>query len=891
MSANRFALTWVREVDDNYRDEETVLKFFNANGQALSGEIVLTPEADTATIKSVDLEPLPNGDIALVYSTYGQAADVADGAYAWLQILNVSGGIKSAPVKLDADGTGLVSDIEVHALDNGNLFVSWYAREEGGTLLDVYGQFFTSDGAKIGAAFLINPEAHLHAHSMTVDQLNDTQLLVTWEAAGGLQSRIIDVSDEGPTTVDGIIWSAAAMFVRSFPSFFTDVLPDLGQAFLDQNRQMVVDAVVAHLTKLYEEDNIKYLLTLDASGAAGGLIGGSAGYSIDLADLLQISPEGQGGYDANPNGKVSTFYSLGGTFLHTDVVSGKVAISLNPVNFEPQSADHYPGKLDAFSLKFSTKDIFNQTEGVKDIVGKVPGLKGLTKLFSTDLGTKNFESISAEKLKVQTKAGYEGPNGVKFNVGVKATLDGDDLQSFWTGETPFAPQIEGYFGFSKKVPYVSAFLGKLTLNSQIHEIDRDALLADKSLGLFALTLNNPLDHFEPSGTDGLTGNSGSNVIEGTGKADLIEGLSASDILDGKGGADILWGGNGFDFLYGGAKRDWLAAGEDGGLSVGGTGGDAYLIFTTDSDADGANRTRILDNGSTSDIDRIVYTNLKGDFDYRPEDITYTFETFGAHLTIHFFAKGLLGETRINSVTLYNQAFDEDRVEFLEIAIQSRKKSDGKIIKLIDLEAEANKLGLFTSVTEDDRVSVEFLASQFSSGSDAVDFIVSDAATRQSLEKGQNYGIGGDEGDRLDGGAGRDVLVGGKGNDQLRGEGGEDALFGGTGQDTLNGGAGKDVLDAGGGKDTLIGGAGNDQLVGRGGADTFVFEATGGREVDTIYDFENGIDVIRMDPRIVFKDLEIIGHSTRTVILWGEKKVILRGVDVATIDTQDFEFIL
>ena len=61
------------------------------------------------------------------------------------------------------------------------------------------------------------------------------------------------------------------------------------------------------------------------------------------------------------------------------------------------------------------------------------------------------------------------------------------------------------------------------------------------------------------------------------------------------------------------------------------------------------------------------------------------------------------------------------------------------------------------------------------------------------------------------------------------------MFGGTGLDTL---AGE------GGADTLNGGAGADLLAGGSGADVFVFDLDNGD--DTISDFQNNVDTIRLD---------------------------------------------
>ena len=79
-----------------------------------------------------------------------------------------------------------------------------------------------------------------------------------------------------------------------------------------------------------------------------------------------------------------------------------------------------------------------------------------------------------------------------------------------------------------------------------------------------------------------------------------------------------------------------------------------------------------------------------------------------------------------------------------------------------------------------------------------------------------------------------ALAGGGGNDTLIGGTGRDALFGDQGRDVLVGGKGADFLDGGDGYDTLIGGQGKDR-----------FDFDGGlvNNVDTVVDFQDGIDKI------------------------------------------------
>ncbi|HYD65498.1 Calx-beta domain-containing protein, partial [Azospirillum sp.] len=174
-------------------------------------------------------------------------------------------------------------------------------------------------------------------------------------------------------------------------------------------------------------------------------------------------------------------------------------------------------------------------------------------------------------------------------------------------------------------------------------------------------------------------------------------------------------------------------------------------------------------------------------------------------------------------------------------------------------------------------------------------------------------------DYLSGGASADVLYGLDGNDTLDGGGGNNTLYGGAGNDMLFGNArGADLMSGGAGNDTLIAGDlayGVDSLYGGDGNDRFTFaqanaSPVGGGAMHQVYDFQHGVDKIRLVgfgggftpaimagtgytemygsvPTITYNpgvnDVSVFLH------LGSEQYLAMRIQGVTTVDPSDFEF--
>ncbi|WP_287296800.1 MULTISPECIES: DUF4347 domain-containing protein [unclassified Moorena] len=136
--------------------------------------------------------------------------------------------------------------------------------------------------------------------------------------------------------------------------------------------------------------------------------------------------------------------------------------------------------------------------------------------------------------------------------------------------------------------------------------------------------------------------------------------------------------------------------------------------------------------------------------------------------------------------------------------------------------------------------------------------------------------------------GQDIAKGLAGDDFIDGGGGDDKLFGEAGNDTLLGGQGQDKLFGGSGNDLLNGGQGDNILTGGTGKDIFVLSTAG---KNTIEDFEDGQDLLKLDGDLTFGSLSIFEQNGNTWITTENNQPLatLNGVSANMITVNDVIF--
>lgn len=383
----------------------------------------------------------------------------------------------------------------------------------------------------------------------------------------------------------------------------------------------------------------------------------------------------------------------------------------------------------------------------------------------------------------------------------------------------------------------------------------------------------PLVLFTPG--DSLTGTPGPDTLTGTAGNDTISGLDGDDRLFGNDGDDSILGGGGSDVIFGGDGDDMIDGGSHFDTIYGGAGNDTVW---------GGNG---VDTVVLGDGDDVFYDNAQtGGF-----GIDWV---AGGNGNDRLYGDGgndaLLGG--YGNDTLYGGVgddklwghFDDDVIHGGE-GNDTVWGGDG---------ADWASLGNGNDTYYESGQT----------GPQAADTVFGDGGDDRILTGSGNDEIhGGSGNDRIYAGNDDDLVFGDAGADEIHGGAGNDTVYGGTGRDVIylnqgddvfyddaeTGFAGSDRVYGHLGDDTFYSGGGNDTLWGGSGADTFVFYT--GNEVDTIADFEDGIDIIVFDVAgLDYGGLTLTQSGSTAVITYSGGTIQLSGFSLADLGQDDFVFL-
>ena len=345
----------------------------------------------------------------------------------------------------------------------------------------------------------------------------------------------------------------------------------------------------------------------------------------------------------------------------------------------------------------------------------------------------------------------------------------------------------------------------------------DGLLHDNISIAYGTIIENAIGG---GGDDMIRGNEVANTLEGRDGSDTIYGMAGDDLVKGGNGDDTLYGGAGDDKLYGGNGNDTLYGDEGNDTLFGEAGNDTLYGGAGDDTLFGGAGNDVLFGGDGNDL-------LRGNE--------------GADEL-----RGGAGDDTYYIDDLDDRAIENagEGIDQVRATVSVRLGANIENLKLdgnAAIDGQGNEL--------DNRMI----------GNDARNYLQGFAGN--DLLQGQ----GGD--DILNGGTGNDILDGGAGSDtasfklgattgamvDLSNAGAQDTGYGsdlfrsienleGTDfNDTLSGDSKANAISGLGGDDMIRGRGGNDTLTGGTGADRFFFESASANGVDTLRDFQSGVD--------------------------------------------------
>ncbi|WP_299084328.1 cadherin-like domain-containing protein, partial [uncultured Ruegeria sp.] len=954
LANGHFVVTW-QSSDQQQGDTSLAIKArtFDANGTGVVGEFRVNEFTDRKQ-EFPSVTALANGNFVVTWQSFDQQQEDTHQAAIKARILDADGNEITSEFVVNEFHHLTQSNPNVTALADGNFVVTWQSfdgQQGDASNFAIKARIFDANGSEVVTEFLVNEFTNTAQIDPSVTALANGGFVVTWTSSdreqgdtsfGAIKARIFDAN--GVEIVSEFLVNEFTTLSQSQPSVTALANGDFVVTWTSSDRQQGDTSNTAIKARVF-----------DANGVAKSPnpVTEDVVTLIDTATLLANDSDVDG--DALTVIEVSALSAHGATLtLNTD----------GTISYDPTGADDVQALAESQTLTdtftYTVKD-GDGSESTATISVVVHG-RNEAPIHGTDgddtlTGNAGDDTLygHAGNDTLNGGAGDDILNGGDGNDRLNGEDGNDDLRG-GAGDDILrggagADSLDGGAGRDAVV------YGFATSGVTVDLGNAGANTGDAAGDVF-ISIE---DLAGSTHADTLRGDGANNSLWGSGGNDSLDGRAGDDYLYGKAGNDILSGGAGNDWMYGGAGADSLdgGAGRDGaaygfatsgvtvdlanaGANTGDAAGDVLISIenlagSTHADTlsgDGANNG--LWGGAGDDIlnggdgnDRL--NGEDGNDDLRGgagDDILRG----GAG------ADSLDGGAGRDAV-VYGFATSGVTVDLGNAGANTGDAAGDVFISIEDLAGSTH-----ADTLRGDGANNSLWGS---GGNDSLDgragddYLYGEAGNDiLSGGAGNDWMYGGAGADSLDGGAGRDGaaygfatsgvtvdlanagantgdaagdvfvsienLAGSTHADTLRGDGANNSLWGSGGNDSLDGRAGDDYLygEAGNdslwgndGDDILNGGAGNDTLRGGAGSDVFVFSSFGH---DTIQDFEDGIDLIRVDiAGVSYSDLSTFVNAGVTpngevvidhrIDVSGHGTITLNGFDVTDLTEDDFLF--
>ncbi|MEZ6118086.1 MAG: DUF4347 domain-containing protein, partial [Pirellulaceae bacterium] len=167
-----FVVTWSDNRSGTY---ETYMRLFDINGNALSGETMVSALTGVQDAHAVDFAA--DGSFVV---TFQNASDTD----IYFQRYNASGVAQGSNTKANTYVSGTQNHPDVAVNDDGSFVISWMSNGQDGSSYGMYAQRFTAAGAKVGGEIQLAQTSSGDQWYGTIDNDSSGNFVATWMSAG-----------------------------------------------------------------------------------------------------------------------------------------------------------------------------------------------------------------------------------------------------------------------------------------------------------------------------------------------------------------------------------------------------------------------------------------------------------------------------------------------------------------------------------------------------------------------------------------------------------------------------------------------------------------------------------------------------------------------------------